>query len=29
MISGQQILDQALVLGRASGWEELTLHQMA
>ncbi len=29
MVSGQQILDQALVLGRARGWEKLTLHQIA
>ena len=29
MVSGQQILDQALVLGRVSGWEKLTLHQIA
>ena len=29
MVSGQHILDQALALGRESGWEKLTLHQIA
>lgn len=29
MVSRQQILDQALVLARQSGWEKLTLHHIA